>query len=244
MSVKTILIAEKEPALQKEIETAFQQAGFHVCKTSHQQEAVNMIKHLQPAGVVIASELSEGSGLELCREIRQSQEWVPLIMMTDITNEVDCVLSLELGADDYITKPLRYKELVARMKAVLRRGNLCCYHESRNDEPGILRNGELTINSEQFAVSIRGEWIDVTRKEFELLVFFANHLDQSFTREELLEAISEEEREMDNRIIDVFISRIRSKIEPNTQHPAYIKTVRGVGYMMRSLKASVVEMQK
>ncbi|SDN59814.1 response regulator transcription factor [Alkalicoccus daliensis] len=239
MSEQTILIVEKEASLQKEIEHAFQQAGFRSWKTSLQEEAMNMIQQMKPAGVVIGSELKDGSGLDLCRAIRQAKNWTPLVMVTEAANEIDCVLSLELGADDYVTKPLRLKELVARMKAVLRRGSLCCGTEVERTEPGILRNGELKINSEQFAVSFRGEWIDVTRKEFELLVFFANHLDQSFSREELLEAISTEEQGMDKRIIDVFVSRIRQKIEPNKQHPNYIKTVRGVGYMMRSQTSSI-----
>lgn len=243
---ETILIAEADFRLQRELERAFQQAGFHVSKTAKSSEALKFLQHEKPAGVVIAEELQDGSGLDLCREIRQSKNWTPLIMMTDITNEVDCVLSLELGADDYVTKPVRLKEIVARMKSVLRRGSLCCNVErqEQKDAPGILRNGDLKIDSDEFAVSLRGRWIEVTRKEFELLVFFANHLDQSFTREELMEAISDEEHGMDKRIIDVFISRIRQKIEPNKQHPSYIKTVRGVGYMMRSVSASVKESQK
>lgn len=237
---QTILIVEAETELQREIERAFRQGGFDVWKTSSGEEAFKIVEHLRPEGIVLASELADGSGLDLCRKIRQSKNWTPIVMMTEITNEVDCVLSLELGADDYVTKPLRLKELVARMKSILRRGSLCCYTEKR-EEPGILKNGELKIDSEQFAVSLSGEWIDMTRKEFELLVFLANHLDQSFSREELMEAISEEEHGMDQRIIDVFVSRIRQKIEPNKQHPSYIKTVRGVGYMMRSRNASIAE---
>ncbi|WP_147803530.1 response regulator transcription factor [Alkalicoccus halolimnae] len=230
-----ILIIESDKNIRWELETSFQDAGFETWTAESRREALKVILHLHPEGIVLSTDLRDGSGFELCREIRQKQDWTPLIMLTEKQDELDCVLSLELGADDYMAKPVKQKELTARMKAVLRRGRMCCQEKPKKMVPGLLQNGDLEVDSTQYAVSMKGKWIDLTRKEFDLLVFMMKNTDTSFTRKELLQGLSENGMETDERIVDVFISRIRQKIEPNKRNPAYIKTVRGVGYMMRSL---------
>ncbi|WP_444683951.1 response regulator transcription factor [Alkalicoccus luteus] len=235
MKERSVLILETNPDLLDKLKQSFSGGGFIVWTENSVREAEKTLLHRRPDGIVVSAVLDGDSGLDFCRHIRADQNWTPLIMLTESDDELDCVLSLELGADDYIRKPVRYKEVVARMKSVLRRGDLCCTLTQDETEPDmIIRNGRLLIDLNQHSVFVEEEWVEMTKREFEILLYLMQHPDRSFSRGDLLEAVSNVERDLDERIIDVFISRLRQKIEPNKRNPTYIKTVRGVGYMMRS----------
>ncbi|NJP36780.1 response regulator transcription factor [Alkalicoccus luteus] len=235
MKERSVLILETDLDLLEKLKQSFSGGGFIVWAETTVREAEKTLLHRRPDGIVVSAVLDEESGLDFCRHIRSDQNWTPLIMLTESDDELDCVLSLELGADDYVMKPVRYKEAVARMKSVLRRGELCCtFTQVETDDGMIIRNGRLLIDLNQHSVFVEEEWVEMTKREFELLLYLMQHPDRSFSRGDLLEAVSDVERDLDERIIDVFISRLRQKIEPNKRNPTYIKTVRGVGYMMRS----------
>lgn len=235
MKERSVLILETDLDLLEKLKQSFSGGGFIVWAETTVREAEKTLLHRRPDGIVVSAVLDEESGLDFCRLIRSDQNWTPLIMLTESDDELDCVLSLELGADDYVMKPVRYKEAVARMKSVLRRGELCCtFTQVETDDGMIIRNGRLLIDLNQHSVFVEEEWVEMTKREFELLLYLMQHPDRSFSRGDLLEAVSDVERDLDERIIDVFISRLRQKIEPNKRNPTYIKTVRGVGYMMRS----------
>ncbi len=170
--------------------------------------------------------LPKMDGFSVCRKIRETLS-TPIIMLTAREEEVDKVLGLELGADDYMTKPFSLRELMARVKANLRRTQLTT---KSNDEAKVMEFGELVIDTEKYEVKKRGAIIDLTFREFELLKFLANTKGKIFTREVLLNKVWDYEFYGDVRTVDVTIRRLREKIEDNPSLPAYIMTKRGVGY--------------
>ncbi len=167
-------------------------------------------------------------GTEVCKALRQKQIDTPILMLTAKDEEFDKVLGLELGADDYLTKPFSPKEVVARIKAILRRSK-------KRDETGnetYIKIAELMVYPQQYEASIKGETLTFTRKEFELLLYLAKHKGKVLSRDQLLSAVWNYDFVGDTRIVDVHISHLREKIEPDTKHPVYIKTIRGLGYKM------------
>ncbi|RCW66320.1 response regulator transcription factor [Saliterribacillus persicus] len=167
-------------------------------------------------------------GTEVCKALRQKQIDTPILMLTAKDEEFDKVLGLELGADDYLTKPFSPKEVVARIKAILRRSK-------KRDEAGnetYIKIAELMVYPQQYEASIKGETLTFTRKEFELLLYLAKHKGKVLSRDQLLSAVWNYDFVGDTRIVDVHISHLREKIEPDTKHPVYIKTIRGLGYKM------------
>ncbi|PYZ93952.1 DNA-binding response regulator [Salipaludibacillus keqinensis] len=248
----TILIAEGNETLRTDMEETFQKHGFETWAVENGLDALKATTSLKPDAIVIDLDLRKLGGLDLCRELRQSHHlWIPIILISRKIDEIDAVLGLELGADDYIVKPLRLKILVARVKSIIRRGNLCCYdtNENQGDRNGssqkLLRNGDLTLDPTHFSVyKDNEEVIDFTRKEFELVYFLMKNKGKAFSRKHLLKVLSGNDSELDERIIDVFISRVRQKIEPHKRNPVYIKTVRNVGYMMKEMPVLTKGMQQ
>ena len=173
--------------------------------------------------------LPELDGWEVCKRIR-AQSNVPIIMLTAREDEVDKILGLELGADDYITKPYSVRELTARVKANLRRSNFENTPPSNPENQNVITSGELTINIERYEVSKAGKVIDITLREFELLKFLAMQPEKIFSREKLLENVWGYEYYGDVRTVDVTVRRLREKIEDDPSMPKYIITKRGVGY--------------
>lgn len=165
-------------------------------------------------------------GFEVCQKVREKNNAVPIIMLTARVEEVDKVLGLELGADDYVTKPFGVKELVARVRANLRRSGV---HEPGSDGP-LLTFGDLTIDPNLYEVRRAGELVELTRREFELVKYMATQNDQVFSRENLLENVWGYEYLGDVRTVDVTIRRLRMKLEINPNEPQYVLTKRGVGY--------------
>ena len=168
-------------------------------------------------------------GFEVCRKVREKSQ-VPIIMLTAREDEVDKVLGLELGADDYITKPYSMRELTARVKANLRRSKAQPVVEEEPENQNTINSGELSINVERYEVAKNGEIIDITLREFELLKFLAMQPDKIFSREKLLENVWGYEYYGDVRTVDVTVRRLREKIEDDPSMPKYIITKRGVGY--------------
>jgi len=172
--------------------------------------------------------MPEMDGYEVCKAIRQKSQ-VPIIMLTARAEEVDKVLGLELGADDFVTKPFGMRELMARVKANLRRTEPPP-DAPKNDGPAMLDFGELSINLSKYEVRCRGAVVELTGREFELIKYFAQNPGQVFSREELLERVWGYEHLGNVRTVDVTIRRLREKIEVNPEVPQYIATKRGVGY--------------
>ena len=158
---------------------------------------------------------------------------MPIIMLTAKDSEIDKVLGLELGADDYVTKPFSTRELIARVKANLRRQKHASNQQDDNEETNEITIGNLVIHPDSYMVSKRGETIELTHREFELLFYLAKHIGQVMTREHLLQTVWGYDYYGDVRTVDVTVRRLREKIEDNPSHPAWIVTRRGVGYYLR-----------
>lgn len=178
--------------------------------------------------IILDLMLPELEGTEVCKLLRQRKVETPILMLTAKDDEFDKVLGLELGADDYLTKPFSPKEVVARIKAILRRSN----KQQSEIDPPVLKISELSIYPEQYEAVIRDKTLAFTRKEFELLLYLAKHKGKVLSRDQLLSAVWNYDFVGDTRIVDVHVSHLRDKIEPDTKHPVYIKTIRGLGYKM------------
>lgn len=178
--------------------------------------------------IVLDLMLPELEGTEVCKLLRQRKVETPILMLTAKDDEFDKVLGLELGADDYLTKPFSPKEVVARIKAILRRSN----KQQTELDPPVIRVSELSIFPEQYEAVIRDKTLSFTRKEFELLLYLAKNKGKVLSRDQLLSSVWNYDFVGDTRIVDVHVSHLRDKIEPDTKHPVYIKTIRGLGYKM------------
>ena len=175
--------------------------------------------------------LPGGDGLELCRRIRQTGAlaMIPVIFLTAKASESDKIMGLELGADDYIPKPFSSRELVARVRAVLRRFE-------RPLAPAVVKAGDIEIDSGAMTLSVRGNLTQTTATEFRLLEYLARHPGRVFTRDQLLDAVWRDTHYVTPRSVDVYVRRIREKIEPDPENPRYLKTVRGAGYRFEAPK--------
>jgi len=169
-------------------------------------------------------------GLEICRRLRQKSEYVPILMLTSKSSELDRVVGLEIGADDYVTKPFSVLELMARVKAILRRTDFC--NRSKTRAMDTIQVGNLTIDPATRSAVIRGEAVELTAKEFDLLFHFAKHPGRVFSRAELLDRVWGYGHDGYEHTVNSHINRLRSKIENNPAHPVLIVTVWGVGYKM------------
>ncbi|MGG3821075.1 response regulator transcription factor, partial [Geobacillus thermodenitrificans] len=183
----------------------------------------------QPALIILDLMLPKLDGVEVCKRLRQQQIMTPILMLTARDDEFDKVLGLELGADDYMTKPFSPREVVARVKAILRRTDLA---QPAAEPSERLVIGELEIFPERYEATVGDKPLELTPKEFELLLHLARHKGRVLTRDQLLSAVWNYDFAGDTRIVDVHISHLREKIEEDTKKPVYIKTVRGLGYKL------------
>src|SRR5690606_1371664 len=195
-------------------------------------EAIKKAEELQPDLILLDIMLPNRDGMEVCREIRKKYE-MPIIMLTAKDSEIDKVLGLELGADDYVTKTFSTREILARVKANLRRHQQITTSIEEN-ETNEIAVGQLVIHPDAYIVSKRGEKIELTHREFELLYYLAKHIGQVMTREHLLQTVWGYDYFGDVRTVDVTVRRLREKIEDNPSHPTWIVTRRGVGYYLRT----------
>ena len=218
-----ILIIDDDRTLSEAVAQALENAGFAAAIAGTASEGWRRIDAEKPDLVILDLNLPDIDGIELCRDLRRATD-IPIIMLTARTDETDRVVGLEVGADDYVTKPFSPRELVARVRAVLRR------LERPVSGPEILEMGDLRLDQERHEVLKTGQPVDLTPTEFKLLATLMESPGRVFTRAELLEAVQGVAFEAYERTIDVHIKNLRRKIEDNPGHPHYIETVRGVGY--------------
>ena len=222
-----ILVVDDEESILELVAFNLTQAGYRVLTTKDGLEGLALARQEKPDLIVLDVMLPGLDGLEICRVLRKETA-IPILMLTARKTESDKVIGLDLGADDYLTKPFSPRELVARIKAVLRRSG-----KEELSSPDSIERGVLVINSAKHELFVRGEKIDLTFKEFELLKLLAAHPGRVFTREYLLERLWDDGMYSDSRTIDVHIRHLREKIEVNSGVPEYIVTVRGLGYKFK-----------
>ncbi len=224
---RTILVVDDEPILRETLAEALDADGFRVLTAADGREALSRFREHQPDLVVLDLMLPELSGIEVCRIIR-AESGVPIVMLTAKTSELDKVVGLELGADDYVTKPFSLRELSARIRALLRRT------EQLAEAPApLVEIGALTVDLAGHRLLRDGERVPVKPKVFELLAHLLRHPGQVLTREQLLEHVWGYDYAGETRTVDVHIHWLRAAIEPDPAEPAYLHTVRGVGYVFR-----------
>jgi len=227
----TVLVVDDEKSIVRLITFNLEKEGFNTFKAYDGKEALRIVREKRPDAVILDIMLPGLDGFEICRRVRQEGLSTAVIMLTAKDGEIDKVLGLELGADDYITKPFSPREMVARVKAVLRRTSQ--RGQPAGEEEGI-RIGDLYIDPSRYKVTLKDKVIELTPKEFELLHFLAQNAGRVMTRDVLLNRIWGYTFTGDTRIVDVHISHLREKIESNPKQPVYIKTVRGVGYKLEA----------
>lgn len=228
---RSILIIEDEPAIVTLIKFNLEKEGYKTDVAYDGEEGIEKLGKNTYDLVVLDLMLPKVNGVDVCKRVRQEENFTPILMLTAKDNEYDKVHGLEMGADDYLTKPFSPKELVARIQAILRRTER---HQVYEDET--LKVGDLVIAPKKFEADFKGEYLELTRKEFELLVYLIQHKGQILSREQLLSAVWGYDFVGDTRIVDVQVSNIREKIEEDTRKPRYIKTVRGFGYKLEEPK--------
>lgn len=230
---KTILIVEDEQNINDILAFTFAKEGYKTISAFDGVSGLEMALNEHPDLILLDVMLPGIDGFEVCRKVRDKSD-VPIIMLTAREDEVDKVLGLELGADDYITKPYSARELTARVKANLRRSSYTASEINpqltADGEAKTISSGDLVINIERYDVTKNGEVVDITLREFELLKFLAQQPDKIFSREKLLENVWGYEYYGDVRTVDVTVRRLREKIEDDPSMPKYIITKRGVGY--------------
>lgn len=227
---KKILVVDDEKPIADIIKFNLVKEGFTVVVANDGEEAVQMHDQVMPDLMLLDVMLPKMDGFQVCRKIREKHS-TPIIMLTAKEEEVDKVLGLELGADDYITKPFGMRELIARVKANLRRIDMDGTVET--GEVSVIESGNLSIDLDRYEVSKEDTVIELTLREFELLKYLATQENQIFSREQLLKDVWGYEYFGDIRTVDVTVRRLREKIEDDSSSPKYILTKRGVGYYFR-----------
>ncbi|MFC7395072.1 response regulator YycF [Scopulibacillus cellulosilyticus] len=227
---KKILVVDDEQPIADILQFNLEKEGYEVICAYDGDEALQKVEEEKPDMILLDVMLPVKDGMEVCREIRKKYN-TPIIMLTAKDSEIDKVLGLELGADDYVTKPFSNRELIARVKANLRRHQNDAEQEEQTSEITI---GALVIHPDAYLVTKRGEAIELTHREFELLHYLAKHLGQVMTREHLLQTVWGYDYFGDVRTVDVTVRRLREKVEDNPSRPAWIITRRGVGYYLRN----------
>lgn len=232
--LKKVLIIEDELSILKLLSYNLEQEGYEVETAMDGQEGLEMALTNKYDMVLLDLMLPTKDGQEICREIRQEKNEVPIIMLTAKDSEIDKILGLEMGADDYITKPFSPREVIARMKAIFRRFDPSKTNGDSEPKEEVITVGDLEIYPENYEVIVRGEAVELTPKEFDLLLYLARHTGRILSREQLLNAIWNYDFAGETRIVDVHISHLREKIEENTNKPEYIITARGFGYKLEA----------
>jgi len=230
--LKKILVVDDEKPITDIVNFNLSKEGYEVYTAYDGEEALEQVEEVKPDLVLLDLMLPKVDGLEVAREIRKTYD-MPIIMVTAKDAEIDKVLGLELGADDYVTKPFSNRELVARVKANLRRGSSSAKGADQAANVEITIN-DITIHPDAYMVTKNDEEIELTHREFELLHYLAQHIGQVMTREHLLQTVWGYDYFGDVRTVDVTVRRLREKIEDNASHPGYLVTRRGVGYYLRN----------
>ena len=231
--MKKILVVDDEKPISDIMKFNLTKEGYEVHVAADGEEALQKVDEVHPDLILLDLMLPKMDGLEVARQVRKNYD-MPIIMVTAKDSELDKVQGLELGADDYVTKPFSNRELVARVKANLRRQGAPSAQPAEVEENSDIEIGDLVIHPEAYMVSKRGENIELTHREFELLHYLAQHIGQVMTREHLLQTVWGYDYFGDVRTVDVTVRRLREKVEDNPSHPKWLVTRRGVGYYLRN----------
>jgi phosphate regulon transcriptional regulator PhoB len=235
MIQKKILVADDEKDIVELIAYNLEQEGFAVCKAFDGRKAWEMVNADKPDLVILDLMMPAMPGMEVCRMIRRQADTadIPIIMLTAKSDPVDKILGLEIGADDYITKPFHVRELIARIRAVLRRTE----RRPDDDLPESFDFRGLHVDFKSYQVTVNGQPVELSSREFKLLQFFIGHPGRVYSRDQLLDRVWGDESFVEPRTVDVHISRLRGVIEPDKETPRYILTVRGIGYKFTDISA-------
>ena len=234
---KKVLVVEDEPDIRELVRYNLEQAGFRVVEADDGETALQLVRSEQPALVLLDLMLPEGDGLEICRILRgeRATAALPIVMLTAKAAEVDRVLGLEFGADDYVTKPFSPRELVARVRAVLRRSE-----SAESERPNALfERGRLKINFDSHEAWLDGKPLALSLREFELLKFFVRNPNRVYDRLTILDLVWGNDTYVEPRTVDVHVRRLRLLVERDPGAPELIHTVRGVGYKFNDLALDV-----
>ena len=229
MTNPTILVVEDEASFVEALQIGLTREGFHVEIATDGAQALEMFAKVEPDLVLLDVMLPRMSGLDVCRQIRQTSA-VPIIMVTAKSGEIDTVVGLEVGADDYVTKPYRLRELVARVRAQLRRHTMDPTGETERPTESTIRVGEVALDPDEHRVTVDGTDIQLPLKEFEVLHLLLANAGRVLTRETLIDRVWGSDYVGDTKTLDVHIKRLRSKIEDDPAAPQRIVTIRGLGY--------------
>ncbi len=230
---KKILIVDDEQSIRTLLEYNLKQAQYETVSVADGEEAVQKAESEKPDLILLDLMLPKMDGIDVCKTLKRRGIDIPIIMLTAKGDELDKVLGLEIGADDYMTKPFSPREVVARVKAVLRRSGDSV---DRSEDNSMISSGALTVHPEQYGAYLDKVELEFTPKEFELLVYFMQNKNRVLSRDQLLSAVWNYDFAGDTRIVDVHVSHLREKIEENTKKPTFIKTVRGIGYKFEEQK--------
>jgi two-component system, OmpR family, response regulator RegX3 len=224
---RTVLVVEDEESITTPLTAALEREGFDAAVAPTAAEALELAGRLEPDLVLLDLMLPDGSGLDVCRELRRTSD-VPIIVVTARGDEADRVVGLELGADDYVVKPFSARELVARIRAVLRR------YEARPDgeDDGPIRVGELVVEPARRTASVGADSLELSRKEFDVLLLLAREAGRVVTRERLIEEVWDTTWFGSTKTLDVHVSSLRRKLGDDPADPRFIHTVRGVGFRL------------
>ena len=233
---KNILVVEDELSIATLLKYNLEQAGFTVLLAHDGKAGLQMALQEGPDLIILDLMLPILDGMEVCKELRSQKKNIPIIMLTARDDEFDKVLGLELGADDYMTKPFSPREVIARVKAVLRRFTPAPVIEEAEMSEVFYAYGDLKVFPDRFEAFLGDESLEFTPKEFELLVYLLENKNRVLTRDQLLSAVWNYDFVGDTRIVDVHISHLREKIEENSRKPVFIKTIRGLGYKFEEPK--------
>jgi DNA-binding response OmpR family regulator len=225
---RTILVVDDEKTLRETLAESLTEEGFAVVQAADGREAVEQFRRHRPDLILLDLMLPEISGTEVCRIIR-AESGVPILMLTAKSAEVDKVVGLELGADDYVTKPFSFRELLARIRALLRRSET----QASVTEPETIDLGNVRVDLAGRRLLRGGEALPIKPKAFELLLFLIRNAGHVFTRDQLLERVWGYDYAGETRTVDVHVHWLRAQIESDPANPVYLETVRGVGYVLR-----------
>jgi DNA-binding response OmpR family regulator len=226
MGADRILVVDDEESILKVVDYALSDEGFEVHTAADAEKAEEVFAEISPALVILDVMLPGKSGLEVARDLRTHSD-VPILMLSARADEVDRILGLEIGADDYVTKPFSPRELVSRVKGILRRTGIA------REEAAPIVVGDLKIDTMSRQVEMAGDAVHLTRSEYDILLHLAKHPGTAFSREAILTSLWDVSPVGDERAIDVHIHNIREKLEPDPRSPSYVLTVRGFGYRLR-----------
>jgi two-component system alkaline phosphatase synthesis response regulator PhoP len=232
-----ILVVDDEQSIVTLLQYNLEQAGYEVITAMDGEAGKHLAETQDPDIIVLDLMLPKLDGMEVCKQLRQKRIMTPILMLTAKDDELDKILGLELGADDYMVKPFSPREVIARVKAILRRTQVQPEVIDANEkETGVLVVANLKIIPEKYEAYFNDQLLELTLKEFELLLYLAQNKGRVLTRDQLLSAVWNYDFAGDTRIVDVHISHLREKVEVDTKKPSYIKTMRGLGYKLEEPK--------